>query len=220
MGDVVAPTLTLYMVSAKRQTRRETGTQSQGSLAETAWLPNPKEDGVQLTLEAQQKAERSSILLLEDDQKDAQLFVEALRIHGFGNTDVVARDGAGALEYLFATGEHAGRDAGEMTSLVIIDYHVPLADGLEALERIRADERTRWLPVVMFSGCRSAHDATLAYRLGANACVEKMSASVPYSEAVRSMAYFWLCVNEGPPIGDQTPSKDESGMFRRLNALS
>ena len=187
---------------------------------ETAWLPNPKEDGMQLTLEAQQKAERSSILLLEDDPKDAQLFVEALRVHGFDHTEVVARDGAGALEYLFATGENAGRDAARMPSLVIIDHHMPLADGLEALGRIRADERTRWLPVVMFSGSGSAHDATLAYRLGANACVENMSASVPYSEAVRSVAYFWLCVNEDPPVGDQTPSKDESDTFRPLNTLS
>lgn len=178
---------------------------------------------MQLTLEAQQKAERSSILLLEDDPREAQLFVEALRKQGFHNTEVVVCDGAGALEYLFATGEHAGRDVAErMPSLVIIDHHVPLVDGLEALGCIRADERTKWLPVVMLGAAESAHDATLAYRLGANACVERMSASVPYSEAVRSMAYFWLCVNEAPPagdepIGDGTSSEDEASTFSWLN---
>ena len=140
-----------------------------------------------------------TLLLAEDDQNYAELFVRSLRVRGFTNEVVVVGDGAQALEYLFGDGEHAGRDPHQMPSLVVMDIDMPGMDGLEALGHIRDDERTQRLPVVMLSAFCTVEDVQDAYQLGANAFIDKASSSVPFEELVREVANFWLAVNEPPP---------------------
>ena len=140
-----------------------------------------------------------TVLLADDNPKNAQLFVRTLRISGFENEVVVVGDGAEALEYLLGEGEHAERDPHAMPQLVVLDLNMPGMDALELLGRIRGDERTQQLPVVMISAFCTLEDVQDAYRLGANAFIDKASASVPFEELVREVAYFWLAVNEPPP---------------------
>ena len=140
-----------------------------------------------------------TVLLADDNPKNAQLFVRTLRMSGFENEVVVVGDGAQALEYLFGEGEHAERDPHVMPQLVVLDLNMPDIDGLEVLGRIRGDERTQQLPVVMLSAFCTLEDVQNAYWLGANAFIDKALASVPFEELVREVAYFWLAVNEPPP---------------------
>ena len=140
-----------------------------------------------------------TVLLADDNPKNAQLFVRTLRISGFTNEVVVVHSGAQALEYLLGQGEYAAQDLHAMPKLVVLDLNMPGMDGLEVLGRIRGDERTQRLPVVMISAFCTLEDVQDAYRLGANAFVDKASASVPFEELVREVAYFWLAVNEPPP---------------------
>lgn len=116
------------------------------------------------------------ILLVEDRPKNADLFVRALRMSGVENEVVVARDGVEALDFLFGHGGYAGRDTAIAPRLVVLDMHMP---------RIRADERTALLPVVMFSSSDLPQDVMEAYRLGANSYVDKVGQDVPYPELVR-----------------------------------
>jgi two-component system, response regulator len=140
------------------------------------------------------------VLLAEDDQNYAELFVRSLRVCGFESEVVVVGDGVEALEYLFGEGEHAERDPHAMPHLVVLDINMPRMTGLEALGRIRDDERTQRLPVVMLSARASLEDVHEAYRLGANAFIDKVSAPVSFLELVQSMAHFWLVLNEPPPV--------------------
>ena len=145
--------------------------------------------------------QNGTVLLAEDNQNYAELFVRTLRISGFENEVVVVGGGAEALEYLFGEGEHAGGDPPAMPQLVVLDINMPRMNGLEALGRIRDDERTRRLVVVMLSAAGSFEDVREAYRLGANAFIDKMLVPVSFLEFVESMAHFWLVLNEPPPRG-------------------
>jgi two-component system, response regulator len=137
-------------------------------------------------------------LLVEDNALSARNFERALRIHGIDNKLVHVHDGIEALDYLFGNGSHAGRDTTMMPRLVVMDLNMPRMDGLETLRHIRADERTRILPVVMFSSSIFPRDIVEAYRLGANGYVEKIS-DVPFPEQVRSIADYWLVINKPCP---------------------
>ncbi|HEX2728999.1 MAG TPA: response regulator [Rubrobacteraceae bacterium] len=139
------------------------------------------------------------ILLAEDRPERADLFVRILRMGGITNEVIVARDDVETLDYLFADGEHAGRDDRLMPRLAILDLNIPRAGALETLRRLRADERTALLPIVVFSASGEERDMLEAYRLGANAYVDKRS-SVPFPEMVRRTARFWLTVNQLPPV--------------------
>ena len=145
--------------------------------------------------------QNGTVLLAEDNQNYADLFVRSLRMRGFTNEVVVVGDGAEAPEYLFGEGEHAGGDPAAMPQLVVLDINMPRMDGLEALGRIRDDERTRRLVVVVLSAAGSFEDVREAYRLGANAFIDKVSVPVSFLELVESMAHFWLVLNEPPPRG-------------------
>ena len=140
-----------------------------------------------------------TVLLAEDNPNNAQLFVRAFRMSGFENEVVVVQSGAQALEYLFGEGEHAAREPHAMPKLVVFDLNMPGMDGLEALGHIRGDERTQRLPVVMTSAFCTLEDVQDAYRMGANAFIDKASAAVPFEKLVREVAHFWLVVNEPPP---------------------
>jgi CheY-like chemotaxis protein len=138
------------------------------------------------------------ILLVEDNPDDELLTLRALKNNLTGEV-VVARDGVEALDYLFATGEHAGRDLSVMPQLILLDLKLPKIDGLEVLRRLRADERTRLLPVVILTSSREMQDLLDGYGLGANSYVRKPVNFEQFVRAVEQLKLYWLSLNEAPP---------------------
>jgi two-component system response regulator len=145
------------------------------------------------------------ILLVEDNASDEKLTVLAFKQCGVANEIVVMRDGAAALDYLFATGKHAGRDTNETPSVILLDLQLPRINGLEVLRRIRADERTKRLPVVVLTASKEDEDILKSYSLGANAYVRKPVAFAEFAEAARTLGLFWLLLNEEVPALRGTP---------------
>jgi two-component system, response regulator len=139
------------------------------------------------------------ILLVEDNPRDEALTLRALRKSNIANDVVVARDGVEALEYLFGEGAHAGRDTDEMPQLVLLDLKLPKVDGLQVLQRIRSDERTRRLPVVIFTSSGEEEDLIKSYDLGANSYVRKPVEFEQFMDATRQLGLYWLILNEVPP---------------------
>ena len=139
------------------------------------------------------------ILLVEDNDDDVQLTMRAFKQHNITNEVVVARDGAEALDWLFGTGAHAGRNASEMPTVVLLDLKLPKVDGFEVLKRIRADERTKLLPVVILTSSREEEDRLNGYELGANSYVQKPVDFEQFSKAVKELGLYWLLLNEPPP---------------------
>ncbi|MBI3995172.1 MAG: response regulator [Nitrospirae bacterium] len=140
-----------------------------------------------------------TILLVEDNPDDEALTMRALRQHRIRNEVVVARDGVEALEYLFGAGRHAGRDMSDMPEVILLDLKLPRMDGLEVLRRLRADARTRLLPVVVLTSSNEERDIIESYRLGANSYVRKPVDFVQFSDAVLQLGLYWLVLNEPPP---------------------
>jgi len=141
------------------------------------------------------------ILLVEDNPDDVDLTLRALKRNNIMNEVVVARDGVEALDYLFATGTHAGRDTSVMPQVVLLDLKLPKVDGLEVLRRVRADERTKLLPVVILTSSKEQQDLVESYSLGANSYVRKPVDFNQFVEAVRQLGLYWLVLNERPPSG-------------------
>lgn len=144
------------------------------------------------------------ILLVEDNPDDEVLTLRALKKSNILNEVVVARDGAEALDYLFATGTHAGRDTSVMPEVVLLDLKLPKVDGLEVLRCLRADERTRLLPVVVLTSSDEEQDIIDSYSLGANSYIRKPVDFVQFAEAVRQLGLYWLVLNVAPPLGRST----------------
>jgi two-component system response regulator len=141
----------------------------------------------------------ATILLVEDDPDDEALTLRALRSGGVQHTLVVARDGVEALDYLFGTGRYAARDLEVMPLVVLLDLKLPRLDGLEVLRRIRAEDRTRLLPVVILTSSDEERDRFEGYRHGANSYVRKPVDYDQFAEAVRQLGLYWLLLNEPPP---------------------
>jgi two-component system response regulator len=139
------------------------------------------------------------ILLVEDSSSDEELTLRALRKSNIANRVVVARDGAEALDYLFAQGAFAERDPGEVPQVVLLDLNLPKIGGLEVLRRIRADERTKLLPVVILTSSSEDKDLLVGYASGANSYVVKPVDFTQFAEAVRQLGMFWLVINQPPP---------------------
>lgn len=139
------------------------------------------------------------ILLVEDNAHDEELVLRALRRNNVRNATVVARDGAEALEYLFATGKFAGRNPDELPTVVLLDIKLPKIDGLEVLRRLRADARTRLLPVVILTSSKEDTDRLIGYTNGANSFVRKPIEFGEFSDAIRQVGLYWLILNEPPP---------------------
>jgi len=139
------------------------------------------------------------ILLVEDNPDDEALTVRALKKHNVVNKIVVARDGVEALDYLFGTGAHAGRDMDVMPQVVLLDLKLPKLDGLEVLKRIRADPRTELLPVIILTSSKEEQDLINGYKVGANSYVRKPVDFNQFTEAVRQLGLYWLVLNEPPP---------------------
>jgi two-component system response regulator len=139
------------------------------------------------------------ILLVEDTSSDEKLTVMAFKRSGVAHEVIVARDGEDALDYLFATGAHAGRDVTGLPAVVLLDLNLPKLDGLGVLRRIRADERTRMLPVVILTSSKQDEDVIRGYALGANAYVRKPVDFVEFANAAKTLGLFWLLLNEPAP---------------------
>ena len=141
---------------------------------------------------------RGFILLVEDNKDDELLMLRALQRNRILNDVVVVHDGVEALDFLFATGAHQGRPA-DLPQVVFLDLKLPRIDGLEVLRRVRADDRTRLLPVVVLTSSKEEEDVARSYTLGANSYVRKPVDFTQFTEAIRTLGLFWLLLNEFPP---------------------
>jgi two-component system response regulator len=141
------------------------------------------------------------ILLVEDNPTDEKLTLRAFKQSGVANEVTVVRDGAEALDYLFATGPYAGRDLDDAPAVVLLDLKLPRIDGLEVLRRIRADERTKLQPVVILTASKEDEDVTRGYELGANAYVRKPVDFAEFAIASHAVGLFWLLINHPPGRG-------------------
>ena len=139
------------------------------------------------------------ILLVEDNPNDVKLTVNAFEKSNIASEIVVVGDGEEAIDYLFATGRHAGRDPKVMPEVILLDMKLPKIDGLGVLRRLRADERTRRLPVVILSSSNEEKDVNSSYNLGANSFVRKPVDFDEFIDAARQLGVYWLVMNEPPP---------------------
>src|ERR1700704_5211279 len=144
-------------------------------------------------------AKAQVILLVEDNADDIELTLRAFTKSKLMNEIVVARDGAEALDYLFGTGAHAGRDTSSLPALVLLDLKLPRMDGQEVLRGIRADKRTRRLPVVILTSSKEDQDLMNGYNGGANSYIRKPVDFTQFTEVVRQLGLYWLVLNETPP---------------------
>jgi two-component system response regulator len=145
--------------------------------------------------------EKKFILLVEDNPDDVALTLRSLEKGNIMNEVVVMGDGAEALDYLFATGSYEGRDLTVMPEVVLLDLKLPKIDGLEVLRRLRQDERTKVLPVVIFTSSKEEGDLLNGYAYGANSYVRKPVDFVEFATAVANLGMYWLLLNESAPSG-------------------
>jgi two-component system, response regulator len=139
------------------------------------------------------------ILLVEDNPDDEALTLRALKKNHIVNPVVIARDGAEALEWLLGEGAHAGRDTTVQPQVVLLDLNMPKVSGLEVLQRMRADERTRLVPVVVLTSSKQEEDVVTSYALGANSYVRKPVDFAEFIEAVKRLGMYWLLLNQVAP---------------------
>jgi len=141
-----------------------------------------------------------TILLVEDNLDDVELTLRALKKNNIKNEVKVVYDGSEALDYLFGTGKYSGRDLTLMPTVILLDLKLPKVDGLEVLRQIRANERTRLVPVVILTSSKQEQDLINGYSLGVNSYVRKPVNFEQFTEAVRNLGLYWLLLNEPPPI--------------------
>lgn len=139
------------------------------------------------------------ILLVEDNRDDEVLTLRALKTNNISNQVIVARNGVEALDYLFGTGAHAGRDPSDVPAVTLLDLKLPKVDGLEVLRRARADERTKLMPVVILTSSNEDQDLINGYRLGCNSYVRKPVNFDEFVQAAQQLGLYWLLLNERPP---------------------
>jgi two-component system, response regulator len=138
---------------------------------------------------------KTRILLVEDNRDDEDLTRRALKKARIGNDLVVARDGAEAIDYLFCTGQFADRDTG-LPQIVLLDLKLPKIDGHEVLRRIRSNEQTKLLPVIILTSSREERDVLAGYQRGANSYVVKPVDAAQFEESIRQLGLYWLVLNE------------------------
>ena len=139
------------------------------------------------------------ILLVEDNAGDEALTLRAFKKNNIVNDVMVVRDGVEAIDYLFATGTHASRDKDQMPQLVLLDLKLPKVNGLQVLQRIRSDPRTKRLPVVIFTSSNEEEDLINSYNLGANSYVRKPVEFEQFLEATKQLGLYWLVLNQVAP---------------------
>lgn len=139
------------------------------------------------------------ILLVEDDPADAELTTLSLGKQGLANKIVLARDGAEALDYLFCRGEYSGRSTDSPPRLVLLDLKLPRVSGHDVLKAIKADDRTKCIPVVVMTSSDHERDMLECYRLGVNSYIQKPVDLAKFQETVKQFGIYWLMVNQSPP---------------------
>lgn len=137
-----------------------------------------------------------AILLVEDNPDDEALTLHAFTRNLITNPVFIARDGVEALDYLFGTGSHAGRNVSSMPAVILLDLKLPRIDGLEVLRRIRADVRSKWVPVVILTTSKEQQDIYEGYNLGANSYIRKPVDFEKFSQFVGQLGYYWLRLNQ------------------------
>ena len=140
-----------------------------------------------------------SIFLIEDNISDIDLTRRAFARGRISKPLLIAEDGQEALDLIFCQGEHANRDVAELPALILLDLKLPKVDGLEVLRQIRADQRTRRIPVVILTSSREEEDVVMAYDLGANSFIRKPVDFLQFADAVVHLGLYWLVLNEPPP---------------------
>jgi CheY-like chemotaxis protein len=143
-----------------------------------------------------------AILLVEDNQDDIDLTIRALKHNNITNEVVVLNDGEDALEYLFHEGKYSELESGNMPAVILLDIKLPKLSGLEVLKKLRSDERTKVVPVVILTSSQEESDVLNGYNLGCNSYVKKPVDFEQFSEAVRQLGLYWLLLNEPPKTKD------------------
>ena len=144
------------------------------------------------------KTDEVEILLVEDNPTDVELTLRALKKHNLANKVHVVTDGEQALEFIFATASYKGRDINHKPRVVLLDLKLPKVDGLEVLRKIKSDERTKDIPVVVLTSSKEEKDRIESYRLGVNSYIAKPVDFSRFTEAVRQLGFYWLLLNERP----------------------
>ena len=139
------------------------------------------------------------ILLVEDNPDDEELTLRALKQSKIANEVVVARDGSEALEFIFGTGRYEGRDLSRMPTVILLDLKLPKLNGLDVLQRLRADPRTQIIPVVILTSSSEDEDMLRSYRFGANSYVRKPVEFGTFAQAVSQLGLYWMLLNQPPP---------------------
>jgi CheY-like chemotaxis protein len=144
--------------------------------------------------------QKNFILLVEDSQDDVDLILRSFKKNNITNDIIIAKDGVIATDFLFGTGEYKGRDLNILPTVVLLDIKMPRMDGMEVLARIRANERTKLLPVVFLTSSNEEQDLLKGYHLGANSYVRKPVDFQEFNDSVRQLGLYWLLLNEPPPF--------------------
>ena len=140
------------------------------------------------------------ILLVEDNPDDVTLTLRALKKNNILNEVVVAKDGVEALDYLFGAGMYEGRDTSVMPIVTLLDLKLPKLDGMEVLKRVRGNEKTKLIPIVILTSSKEENDLINGYSLGANSYIRKPVDFNQFSEAIRELGLYWILLNESPPV--------------------
>lgn len=143
-------------------------------------------------------ADKVEVLLIEDNMNDAELTIRALKKRNLANNLIHLKDGAQALDFLFGEGESAGRDISVLPKVILLDLKMPRVDGMEVLEKVRADPRTKKIPVVVLTSSKEDPDIKECYRLGANSYIVKPVEFENFQAAVSELGYYWLLINQPP----------------------
>lgn len=157
------------------------------------------------------KTDRHFIFLVEDNADDEALTLRALKKNNISNQVVVARDGVEALDFLFAKGKYADRDMSVQPQVMLLDLNLPKIDGLSVLKKLRSDERTKLIPVVILTSSKEDQDIIEGYSFGANSYVRKPVDFNDFSEAIRQLGLYWLILNEIP----KAPQTDHLSQINR-----
>jgi CheY-like chemotaxis protein len=160
------------------------------------------------------------ILLVEDNQTDAELTIRALKKRNLANSLEWVRDGAEALDFIFAAGKYAGRNMNNTPKVILLDLRLPKVDGLEVLQKIKSDERTKRIPVIILTSSNEERDITESYKLGVNSFINKPVEFGIFSETVAKLGFYWLLMNKPANLFTEYGVSEIENMLASIRSLS